>query len=360
MSKLQNIAEEGIEISHDTCMVNKKKMRLRDSVKKRIPAPWTRMLKGIIGLPSFVFDYWTFFTYQGGPQAGSYDADRAYLILNYHILEKALSFKNTRTNFGVEVHERLLNFLDFYIHKWGHDRTVLMAESVLEAYCAFHEAHGGVCTEIRAHLKKISAQSSTMLSKEVGGIIDITRNEIQSSAKGNFQSLVYSRHSIRHFEAGSIDPVLIQKAIAIAAQSPSACNRQAWHVHSFAQNETMQKILEIQGGARGFGDQASLLLVVSSDNRCFFGAQERHQPWIDGSLFAMSLLYALHSLGLGACPLHCCFKPKQEKMFRQMTKIPVHEPLIMLITVGRLPAHCKVAASARLFVDEILVSDSLE
>jgi nitroreductase len=113
--------------------------------------------------------------------------------------------------------------------------------------------------------------------------------------------------------------------------------------------------MEVQGGARGFGENAGVLMVVASNLHCFFGPHERRQAWIDGGLFAMSLLYSLQSLGLGSCPLHCSFRPRQERAFRKLTGIPASEALIMAIAAGQMPERTKVTTSARRPLDEVLV-----
>ena len=54
---------------------------------------------------------------------------------------------------------------------------------------------------------------------------------LQAKAKGDFESLLFSRHSIRYFENKIPSKNLVEEALKLSAQTPSACNRQAWHTH---------------------------------------------------------------------------------------------------------------------------------
>ena len=62
------------------------------------------------------------------------------------------------------------------------------------------------------------------------------------------------------------------------------------------------KALKIQGGFLGYA-MPPVLLLVTSDIRAFMNNGERNEPFVDGGLFSMSLLYALEAYGLAACPL---------------------------------------------------------
>ena len=70
-------------------------------------------------------------------------------------------------------------------------------------------------------------------------------------------------------------------------------------VHAY-DDERQQQVIAVQGNA-GFGDRVPLVLVITSDLQTFFAPEERNQAWIDGGMFAMSLVHALHSLGLASC-----------------------------------------------------------
>jgi len=123
-------------------------------------------------------------------------------------------------------------------------------------------------------------------------------------------------------------------------------------VHVF---ENAQQALDWQPGNKGFGHLASRGLIVTADLQSFSGTGERNQPFVDGGMFAMSLLYALHALGLGACPLAWSMRPAQDREMRKALGIPDSEAVIMMISVGHLPDSLQVAKSHRMPIEHVLV-----
>jgi nitroreductase len=112
--------------------------------------------------------------------------------------------------------------------------------------------------------------------------------------------------------------------------------------------------LACQNGNRGFTEEIDKLLVVTSDLGSFVSPGERNQCWIDGGLFAMSLVYALHSLGLGTCCLNWSVEHEADRKLRQAAGIRESEAVIMMIAVGHLPEVLNVQQSPRKLVDDVL------
>ena len=94
----------------------------------------------------------------------------------------------------------------------------------------------------------------------------------------------------------------------------------------------IEKLLDVQGGIRGHSTPPALL-VVTTDIRNFVGANERNQVYVDGGLYAMSLLLALEHVGLAACPLNTMFSPTRDRQMRKLTASD-HEAFILFISVG--------------------------
>ena len=66
----------------------------------------------------------------------------------------------------------------------------------------------------------------------------------------------------------------------------------------------MKKVLELQSGSRGFADKIDKLLIISYDIKSYQGSGDRNTGYIDSSLFAMTLIYALTFMGIGTVPLN--------------------------------------------------------
>ena len=98
---------------------------------------------------------------------------------------------------------------------------------------------------------------------------------------------------------------------------------------------------------------------MTTDTYRFFSVGERNQCWIDGGLFSMSLVYGLHSLGLGSCCLNWSVEKEADQKLRRITGIPQSEVVIMMIGVGHLPEKLVVARSMRKPLETILVKGNL-
>lgn len=90
-----------------------------------------------------------------------------------------------------------------------------------------------------------------------------------------------------------------------------------------------------------------VLLLVTSDIRAFMNNGERNEPFVDGGLFSMSLLYALEAYGLAACPLNAMFNLSQDRQTRELLDIPDYEFPVMYIAVGNFPESVPVCYSTR-------------
>ena len=104
-------------------------------------------------------------------------------------------------------------------------------------------------------------------------------------------------------------------------------------------------LVKWQGGSHGFEDEIKCAILVTANLKAFLN-HEVHQAYIDGGLYAMNLINALHSLGVGTIPLSCGF---MEKQISQLSKfdIPENEVPIVIIGVGNYLDCFNVAVSER-------------
>jgi nitroreductase len=188
-----------------------------------------------------------------------------------------------------------------------------------------------------------------------GATLLLKREEILACARRDLRDFFASRHSIRHFADGPVDLTLIRQAIQMAISTPSVCNRQAWRVYVLPDDDLKERALRRQNGNRGFSEQIAVLLVVACDLRQFVSIGERNQPWIDGGMFAMSLLLALHSLGLGTCCLNWSVDRDADEELREAIGIAECDVVLMMIAVGNLADQFLVARSERRDISKIMI-----
>ncbi|MBT9455300.1 MAG: nitroreductase family protein [Burkholderiaceae bacterium] len=182
----------------------------------------------------------------------------------------------------------------------------------------------------------------------------VRRNEIHAAAKHDLSAFFAQRYSVRQFAAEPVQAELIEQAVRMAQKTPSVCNRESGTVFVVTDKARMAELMALQNGNRGFGDQAGALMIITSRQDTFLSAGERYQAWIDGGLFAMSLIYALHSLGLGTCCLNWSVEPQADRALKAASGIPTDHAVIMMLALGHLPDEFRVANSPRRPLTEVL------
>lgn len=277
---------------------------------------------------------------------------QAQILKSYHRIEKGLALKAPRPGFGADAIALLIDDLRDYRARYGHDHAVERGLQTLEEYRAFNADAGRAVPEVSEFLQGYADRERVLPSE--GGTIEVTRAAIHAAATLPIDAFFQSRYSVRQFSAEPVADDLIAHAVQLAQKSPSVCNRQAGRVYVATGKTRIAELLAYQNGNRGFGDQADKLLVVTASLDCFLTVGERYQCWIDGGLFAMSLIYALHALGLGSCCLNWSVEPGADRTFKAAAGIPDDQAIIMLLAVGHLPERLRVATSARRPLDEVL------
>lgn len=263
----------------------------------------------------------------------------------YHGVEKGLSLAEPRPNFGAPKIAALTVRLAEYRQRFD-DIGIPAADSALYGYQNFNAQHDVQNDTLKAYLDSRADDDAT------GGTETVHRDQIVAASQGADRDFFWSRHSVRQYSDQPVSMDLITQAVDMARKTPTVCNRQGPKVHVFG---NAQQALDWQPGNRGFGHLASRALLVTADLQAFSGSGERNQPFIDGGMFAMSLLYALHSLGLGACPLAWSTDKSNDRKMRQALGIPDSEAAIMMISVGHLPDTLDVAKSHRMPLDHFLI-----
>ena len=268
------------------------------------------------------------------------------LLRENHTIEKGLSFKNPRKGFGQLKVLKLLKRLNKYSDIYGKtDKEFLIYPlGTIKHYINYTKSMEVEIPIIEREYKILMEKSGFVDVKEQGGIIQISKDEILKKCNNNFESLLTSRHSIRYFSKETVAKETIEKALKLAQKTPSACNRQSWHTHVF-QGEESINLIKWQGGSHGFENEIRTSILVTANLKAFL-YYELHQAYIDGGLYAMNLINALHSLGLGTIPLSCGFTHDKLKKLVDFD-IPQNEVPIVIIGVGNLLENFNVAISKR-------------
>jgi len=275
------------------------------------------------------------------------------LIASSHVIEKGMSLPSPRLGYGKKMLLSIIDCLSLYRSN-NYDQSDFSytnSVAVIKAYYEYHAKNGYDLKEIGDDIIAATVGAEIVDA----GITTFSRTEYLRLAKGDFHDCALSRYSVRAFSGESVPENSVQNAMTVARKTPSVCNRQSWHVYWVKSENARHRLAELQNGHRGFGDQVDSFLVITTDLHSFFGIGERNQCYVDGGLYAMSLLYALHYEGIGACPLNWCMTPSIDKKLRHEVDIPSNENIIMIIAIGMVPGNVRVAKSIRKPVEKTLL-----
>jgi nitroreductase len=276
---------------------------------------------------------------------------RALVMYYTHSVEKGLSRRDFRPGFG----EKAVSALAQQLNEWARrglsaqDEFVQSALETMRAYVDRHEEIGVDVSE-RLAVFDVTVREQIFGAEPGGGV----RRFVEPvGAAGTFAELARNRVSLREFAAGEVPIAIVERAMSLALTSPSACNRQSSRVHVVTESRQIDELLRIQAGLGGYR-RPPLLLLVTSDASSYVEATERNQPFVDGALFTMTLIYALEAEGFGTCALTASLWGKNERAVRAALGIPDTEFLITFVAVGRKPADALVPISKRSSVDAVL------
>lgn len=251
----------------------------------------------------------------------------AQLTKDYHAIEKGMSLPEVRRPFGHAAVERINALLPLVDPKAEHAEHARTARESLAEW----NAGGGSLDSL-----------SPVIEKKSRGVADP-------------EAFFGTRHSVRNFDNRMASRDDLERAVSLAMRTPSVCNRQSWRVR-FYQGEQVAKVLTFQNGNRGFSESISTVAVVTVDARNFTGVIERNQPWIDGGLFAMSLVWALHSLGLDTCMLNLSLTNDTAGQMRRSLRLSDAELPITMIAIGHAAEGARRSRSPRKVIDAVMIS----
>lgn len=202
-------------------------------------------------------------------------------------------------------------------------------------------------------MTKVKQQYDSLLKKypiEISlddvGIYWLDHDTIRENEAKSFREFSQSRYSVRDFGKTPVDKRKIEDALKLCERTPSACNRQSWRIHIFTDRQKIDKLCKLQLGCKGFYEDMQGVILISSD-LTRYGFQEINQCYVDGGIYAMNLLYALHANDIAAIPLTMAHKTSWINKIKREMNLPRNEQPIILIGYGSYKDKWKVAKSKR-------------
>lgn len=277
------------------------------------------------------------------------------IMYNVHALEKGLARgADLRLGFGrkaladlndaLVVHQRLGLGTD--------DFAYIQGVSVFRRYAELHAAAGAEATLLTELVDPRFLAAAPEVATATGTKVVRAADKARNRDVG-FYDLAQGRSSVRGFSGAPIDTDAVRAAIANAMKTPSVCNRQGWRVYWVEDPELARQVLRHQRGF-GYEQMPEVLLTVTVSNNTFLSPVERNEAFVDGGLFAMSLLYGLEFEGLAAVPLNAMMYAKDQRAVRSLLDIDDSEMIAMFVAVGAFPDETVVPVSDRKPVEGVV------
>lgn len=260
------------------------------------------------------------------------------LIRNTHRLEKGLGVKNRKATFA-----------EGYVLE-----TVKALEKINQNNCpeeGFSETHESLAwsIDVLSHYFDV-VQETEIIQKSKDrfrNILNNTQYEKENKIPYKrgfistppvryeaFEKLANQRRSIRWYLQQPVPRNDIDRAIKIASQSPSACNRQAFEFLIYDDKELILEIGKLAPGASGFRENIPCLVVLVGKLSAYFDERDRHIIYIDGSLAAMAFQFALETLSISSTCINWPSIPKNDEALNKLLNLSEDRRVIMLISVG--------------------------
>jgi nitroreductase len=298
-------------------------------------------------IEDYLYDSFRFLLHSSTLYYGTRENRLSRITAMYHSVERGLALPAPHVGFGAQNVAYLVEAIDSYLDAFGLDQALNAAAGALDAYLEFNRRYGAMGPPNREVIEAVLKRLQPIRSNDgEGGIVEVSRDAIRGATANVTADFFMRRHSIRQFTDEQVSAEDIDAAIAIAQKSPAVCNRQECHVYVIHDKSLMAKMLALQE-SRGFNHQINKLLVITNRLTAFYGMGERNQCWIDGGMFAMSLVLGLHAQGLGTCCLNWSKRAPRDRAMRELLGLPPQKVIIMLVAVGHLPNKLAVARSVR-------------
>ena len=162
--------------------------------------------------------------------------------------------------------------------------------------------------------------------RELGGPPPVSYDQLHA--------LAVRRRSVRWFLDEPVPREKLDAALAVAAQAPSACNRQPFQFRIFDAPELVRKVIALPMGTAGWADNVPVFVVIVGRLRNYPDPRDRHVIYVDGALAAMSFAFALETLGLSGCCVNWPDVEDRERAMAELLSLDPDERPVMCMAVG--------------------------
>ncbi|MEM9433436.1 MAG: nitroreductase family protein [Pseudomonadota bacterium] len=224
----------------------------------------------------------------------------------------------------------------------------IWAVDVLTAYFAAVPKSDSVVAQAHEAFQAILRPETNGLSAPYLRALDEVVPSIEA-----LQALAIRRRSVRHCLDKPVDRTLVDKALDVARQAPSACNRQAFSFRIFDSAQAAQSVASLPMGTKSFLHNIQNVAVLVGHLRAYPYPRDRHAIYIDGGLAAMSFANGLEAQGLSSCMINWADQSGPDRAITKKLKLAADDRVIMLISFGWPDPTARVPFSAKRSLPQI-------
>lgn len=280
--------------------------------------------------------------------------DSYLLRRNVHRIEKGLTMRPVRNRFATDYIRETVDAFHGGVTSGAlqtHHPELNWMYSVLSAYfdvtaASTHPAIAGARDMFRDTVAAIDPGSPESGPHPAIPLVPTVKID-------DLEALAAGRRSVRWFTSEPVSRDLVDRAVLIGAESPTACNRQPYRFEIFDDPISTAKVAAIPMGTDGYEHQIPGLVVIVGNLAAFFDQRDRHLIYIDACLAAMGLVYGLEAQGVNSCCINWPDLPDREAEMRKLLGLKPYERVVMLIAYGYADPDALVPFSAKRLVDEI-------
>lgn len=251
-----------------------------------------------------------------------------------HMIEKGLSHRSTKAEFGINYIERAVNQYSRLAMsssiasssvreelQWSHDVLFRYFEymkdsetpALLNAKDVFYRVP-----------KKLDDMGFSPQLRIDAPAVDITA----------LTNLGLRRRSVRFYLDIPVPVEKINAALTFASLSPSACNRQPYRIFYFDEPEKVRKISSLAPGAVSFANGIPAIAVIVGDFSAYEFEKDRSAIYVDGAMASMCLILGLEVQGLSSCCLNWPQSSGLNDKAAEVLRLKPWERIVMMLAIG--------------------------
>ncbi|MET0885224.1 MAG: nitroreductase family protein [Mycetocola sp.] len=253
---------------------------------------------------------------------------------NIHMLEKGLTMRPRRPFFALEYIEETVRLFAQIIRA---DQPIVStaveawARDVLEQYFVATKESGQATID-----RALVAYENIEWDAESDGrsvphapFSDAVPVEIDSLTE-----LAVRRKSVRWYLPKPVPREVVDNAMLVAREAPSACNRQPFTMRIFDDPKMVEAVSKIPMGTAGYGHNLPGVAVIVGDLSAFIDERDRHIIYTDGCLAGMSFILGLEAQGVASVCINWPDIVERDRRMAKLLNLAPHERVVMLIGYG--------------------------